>query len=121
MSTELEAVGAEREIPDAEQFTKDLQALLEKRPELSNREGAEPFPQEVLTAYMGGEDLTVAYLDYEAKQSAAEQAALREHNRILRQNQSAAMKAPVKGVSGGGEDLSAREEQWLKGFDDREW
>ena len=108
------------EAPDAARFTEDLKNLLSKRPGLAARGEGEPFPQEVLTAYMAGEDLTVAYLDYEAKKAAAERAALVEHNRILRQNQSAAAKAPVKGVSGSG-DLSAREDQYLAGFDDNDW
>ena len=83
------------------------------------KDGA-PFPDEVLQAYMEGENLTVAYMEYEMKQAAAERAGLQEQNRVLQQNQKSAARAPVKGVSGGGE-TGGKEDFTLAGFDDPDW
>ena len=62
----------------------------------------------------------ITYLDYESKQSAAEKQALEKQNRIFRQNQESANRAPVKGVSGSG-GISSKEDPWLAGFDDPYW
>ena len=103
--------------PTPEQFNQDLQMLLARRPELRNQTH---FPEEVLQAYAQGEDLTVAYLDYESRKATAEKAALESQNRIYKQNQESASKAPVKGVSGSG-TTGAKEDPWLAGFDDADW
>lgn len=105
-------------MPTPEQFNLELQSLLARRPELL--ESGKPFPEEVLKAFMAGENLTVAYLDYESKQSAAERQELEKQNRIFRQNQESANRAPVKGVSGSG-GISSKEDPWLVGFDDPYW
>ena len=104
--------------PSPEQFNLDLQKLLARRPGIL--ESGKPFPEEVLTAYMKGENLTVAYLDYESKQSAAEKQELEKQNRIFRQNQESAQRAPVKGVSGSG-GITSKEDPWLAGIDDTDW
>lgn len=104
--------------PSQEQFAKDLRALLDRRPELVGK--TDKFPEEVLQAYIGGENLTVAYLDYEAKQAAAEKKALEETNRVLKHNQESARRAPVKGVSSSG-GTGGKEDPWLSGFDDNYW
>lgn len=104
--------------PTPEQFNLELQNLLARRPELL--ESGKPFPEEVLKAFMAGENLTVAYLDYESKQSAAERQELEKQNRIFRQNQESAKRAPVRGVSGSG-GISSKEDPWLVGFDDPYW
>ena len=104
--------------PTPEQFNLELQNLLARRPELL--ESGKPFPEEVLKAFMDGENLTVAYLDYESKQSAAERQELEKQNRIFRQNQESAKRAPVRGVSGSG-GISSKEDPWLVGFDDPYW
>lgn len=103
--------------PSAEQFSKDLQQLIAKRPELRSMQ---EFPEEVLAAYAQGENLTVAYLDYESRKTAAEMQALANQNKIFKQNQESANKAPVKGVTGSG-GTDAKEDIWLKGFDDNYW
>lgn len=104
--------------PTPEQFNMDLQKLLALRPGVL--ESGAPFPEEVLQAYMAGENLTVAYLDYESKQSAAERQELEKQNRIFRQNQESAQRAPVKGVSGSG-GITSKEDPWLAGIDDTYW
>ena len=104
--------------PSPEQFNLDLQKLLARRPGIL--ESGNPFPDEVLSAYMKGENLTVAYLDYESKQSAAERQELEKQNRIFRQNQESAQRAPVKGVSGSG-GIASKEDPWLAGIDDTYW
>lgn len=104
--------------PSPEQFNLDLQKLLARRPGIL--ESGKPFPEEVLSAYMKGENLTVAYLDYESKQSAAERQELEKQNRIFRQNQESAQRAPVKGVSGSG-GITSKEDPWLAGIDDTYW
>lgn len=108
----------EADAPSSEQFARDLQSLMEKRPDLGA--SGHPFPEEVLAAYMRGENLTVAYLDYEAKQTAAEKQALEKQNRIFRQNQESAARGPVKGISGSG-DPGGKEDPWTAGFDERYW
>lgn len=105
-------------IPSPEQFNRDLQKLTQLRPDIL--ESGEPFPDSVLTAYMQGENLTVAYLDYESKQTAAEKQALEKQNRIFRQNQESANRAPVKGVAGSG-GIDSKQDPWLAGFDDPYW
>ena len=109
--------GAQSGIPTPEQFNQDLQLLLARRPELRDQTH---FPDEVLQAYAQGENLTVAYLDYESRKAAAEKAELENQNRIYKQNQESASKAPVRGVAGSGAS-AAREDQWLAGFDDEYW
>ena len=105
-------------MPSAEQFQKDLQVLVQKRPNLVS--DGKPFPEEVLQAYMAGENLTVAYLEYEMKQSAAERAGLQKQNAVLKQNQKSAARAPVKGVTGSG-DTGGKEDFTFAGFDDPDW
>lgn len=109
--------GTQSDVPTPEQFNQDLQMLLARRPELRQQTH---FPDEVLQAYAQGEDLTVAYLDYESRKSAAEKAELENQNRIFKQNQESANKAPVRGVSGSG-TTGAKEDPWLAGFDDESW
>lgn len=95
-----------------------MQALLKRRPELVSK--TDKFPEEVLQAYIGGENLTVAYLDYEAKQAAAEKKALEEANRVLQRNQESARRAPVKGVASSG-GTGGKEDPMLAGFDETYW
>ena len=104
--------------PSPEQFSQDLQNLLARRPDLGAN--GEPFPDEVIQAYMRGEDLTVAYLDYEAKHTAAEREELEKQNRIYKQNQESAARAPVKGVKGSG-STGGQEDIWTAGFADPTW
>jgi hypothetical protein len=105
--------------PTSEQFLQDLQELTARRPGIKGT--TDPFPQEVMEAYMRGENLTTAYLEYEANQAAKELAELRRQTQILQQNQASAQKAPIKtGVSASGPD-QAQEDPMLQGFDDPYW
>lgn len=107
-----------QEPPTPEQFNLDLHKLLSLRPEIL--ESGKPFPDEVLNAYMKGENLTVAYLDYESKQTAAEKQTLEKQNRIFQQNQESAKRAPVRGVAGSG-GIDSKQDPWLAGIDDPYW
>lgn len=103
--------------PSKEQFTEDLKALLRKRPELEQNGAL--LPESVLQAYMQGENLLAAYLEYEGAENSRELAKLRKQNRIYAQNQSAAEQAPIKkGVSGGSVQ---GEDPMLAGFDEPYW
>jgi hypothetical protein len=123
--TEVQSPSAEEETADAvqlpttEQFSADLQTLFQKRPEL--RSAQSPFPEQVLKAYMAGENLTAAYLEYEAQQNAQELETLRQQNRVYQQNEAAAQKAPIKkGVSASG-GTQQKEDPMLAGFDEPYW
>jgi hypothetical protein len=112
---------AEEEIhiapPSQEQFSKDLKVLLQKRPELEQT--GRLLPESVLKAYLQGENLLAAYLEYEGEQNSRELTELRRQNQIYQQNQSAAELAPIrKGVSGGGVQ---GEDPMLAGFDEPYW
>jgi hypothetical protein len=103
--------------PSQEQFAQDLKALMRKRPQLEKN--GTLLPEEVLRAYMQGENLLAAYLEYEAAENSRELTELRRQNQIYQQNQSAAEQAPIKkGVSGGGVQ---GEDPMLAGFDEPYW
>jgi len=115
-------------VPSPEQFSKDLQELLELKPELKNP--GTQFPDEVLQAYMGGANLKDAYFRWETTSTAAKNAELEERNaelakqlKILQQNQASAQRAPVRGVSSGGGAASGQqaEDPYTAGFDDDYW
>lgn len=116
--TEQEPATEGGNVPTPEQFSQDLHPLLAMRPELKRSDT--PFPDEVLKAYMQGENLTVAYLDYESRQAAAQKEALLQRNRMLEQSERVRGQAPVTGVSGGG-GTGGQEDPWLSGFDDPYW
>jgi hypothetical protein len=90
---------------------------MRKRPQLEKN--GTLLPEEVLRAYMQGENLLAAYLEYEAAENSRELTELRRQNQIYQQNQSAAEQAPIKkGVSGGGVQ---GEDPMLAGFDEPYW
>jgi hypothetical protein len=103
--------------PSQEQFAQDLKALMRKRPQLEKN--GTLLPEEVLRAYLQGENLVAAYLEYEGAENSRELQELRRQNQIYQQNQSAAEQAPIrKGVSGGGVQ---GEDPMLAGFDEPYW
>jgi hypothetical protein len=75
-------------------------------------------PDEVAKAVAKGAPLLVAYLAYREKQSAKTAANLKQENKVLKQNAASAAKAPVRGVTGGGE-VSAKPKKNIfeSGFD----
>ena len=82
----------------------------------------EPLPQEVIDANKSGVRLLVAYERYLNKAALkARDEALKELA-ILKQNQEAAAKAPVSGVTGKAVATKTQEEDpYLKGFDSDDW
>lgn len=59
------------------------------------------MPDEVAHLAAQGESLLTAYAVWQGRQAQKAADSLREENRVLKQNASAAARAPVKGVSGG--------------------
>ena len=104
--------------PPFEQFSADLERLLQVRPDIQSKD----FPEEVMSTYIhNGGDLLSAYAAYEAKQTTAENAELKRQNAILQQNQSSASRAPLRsGVSTNGASVSA-EDPWVAGFNSKRW
>lgn len=79
-------------------------------------------PDEVALAVSKGVPLLSAYLAYREKQSAKTAAALKKENALLKQNAAAAEKAPVKGVTGGGDPRPKKKDPFEEGFDSAfEW
>ena len=74
-------------------------------------------------AIQTGKPLVQAYADWKARTASAEASRANRENKILRQNQAAAARAPVKKTTGGGKTDNSPEDPFLKGFndDDRSW
>ena len=53
--------------------------------------------------------------------SRAETRKLQRENQVLRQNAAAAMRAPVRGVGGGGDTKQEPDDPFLMGFNDEKW
>ena len=79
------------------------------------------MPDEVARAIAKGEPLLNAYLAYRDKQSTKAAAELRKENNILKQNAASAARAPVTGVSGGGDSTPKKSDYFISGFDDDPW
>lgn len=99
--------------PAARDFAAEIRELWAMRPELKGT----TIPSEVAAAAASGQNLTLAYLNYEAKQSKSEADKLRRENDVYKQNAAAAAKAPVKGVTGGGATDTQPKDPFLEGFD----
>lgn len=80
--------------------------------------GLKEIPDEVARAAAQGVPLLSAYLAYRDKQSRETAAALKRENAVLKQNAAAAAKAPVKGVTGGGDAKPPKVDPFIKGFDE---
>ena len=78
------------------------------------------MPDEVANLAAEGESLLAAYALWQGRQAEKEVRSLREENRVLRQNVSAAARAPVKGVMGGGA-ARGRSSDFERGFESVEW
>ncbi len=101
---------------DSPSASRDLAAevreLWSMRPDLKGT----TIPNEVAAAAAQGQNLVMAYLNYENKQARAAAENLRKENEIYKQNAAAAAKAPVRGVSHGGKTNTEPEDPFLKGF-----
>ena len=69
---------------------------------------------------IGNNNLLMAYVAYRGKQSEKAAASLKKENAVLKQNAAAAAKAPVKGVTGGG-NATEKRDPWLDAFDKDYW
>ena len=98
-------------------FRGEAETFFEKHP---GYYGAQ-VPQQVLQAWLGGAGLGEAFAQYETGRSRAETQRLQRENQVLRQNAAAAMRAPVRGVGGGGDTAQEPEDPFLKGFNDERW
>ena len=67
-----------------------------------------------------GESLLTAYAVWQGREAEKRAQSLREENRVLRQNASAAARAPVKGV-GGGAASRGRSSDFERGFESVAW
>ena len=74
------------------------------------------FPDEVAMDAAAGVGLLQAYLNYRERQSVREAEELRQENAVLRQNADAANRAPVRGVTGGGDTASRPRGAFLQGL-----
>ena len=63
----------------------------------------------------------LAFAEYERGKSRAETRKLQRENQVLRQNAAAAMRAPVRGVGGGGDTKQEPDDPFLMGFNDEKW
>lgn len=99
--------------PPARDFASEVKELWAMRPDLKGT----TIPSEVAKAAAEGQNLSLAYFAYEAKQAKATAEQLRQENNTYKQNAATAAKAPVKGVSGGGATDTQPEDPLLKGFD----
>lgn len=93
----------------------ELRELWEAYPEQRGKD----LPLEVVRAGAQGTRLTQAFAQFESRQTRAENARLREENRVLRQNAAAAARAPVRGTAGGAADGPG--DPFLDGFDADSW
>ena len=100
-------------IPEARDFAAEVQALWSMRPDLKGTK----IPSEVAAAAANGQNLSLAYFAYEAKQAKASAETLRKENEIFKQNAAAAAKAPVKGTAGGGTTDTKAKDPFEEGFD----
>lgn len=99
--------------PEARDFASEIKELWGLRPELKGT----TIPSEVAAAAARGQNLTLAFLNYESKQNKATADRLRRENDVYKQNAAAAAKAPVKGVTGGGATDTQPKDPFLEGFD----
>jgi len=77
-------------------------------------------PDEVARAYSQGVPLLTAYLAYRDKQSSKAAGALKKENAVLKQNANSAAKAPIRGVSGGGQ-AQTKVDPMVAAFDADAW
>lgn len=98
--------------PAARNFHAEVEQLKALYPDFKE------VPNEVAKAVSKGAPLLVAYLAYREKQSAKTAATLKQENKVLKQNAASAAKAPVRGVTGGGDTATKpKKDIFETGFD----
>lgn len=79
-------------------------------------------PEEVSTAALAeNKPLVQAYAEWRARTASAKATRTERENKILKQNQAAAARAPVRNVTGGGKTDSTASDAFLQGFNDDSW
>lgn len=97
-------------------FRQETNELLKKFPEICGCS----LPEQVVLAAMEGKSLLRAYEDYKTEQVREENARLQKELAVLRQNRTAAKRAPVKAASGGESVQNRAEDDFLRGFNEDE-
>ena len=101
------------EPPKARDYAAEVSELLRAHPELRGK----PLPDDVTRmAVDEGVPLPEAYRSYAEKETKAELERLREENRVYRQNEEAARRAPVQPVADSGVQEKAKD-PFLAGFE----
>lgn len=94
-------------------FADQAKELLREFPKLQGTK----LPDEVIRAAASGENtLLQAYRAHKEKLDAAETKRIKRENQILKQNAASAVRAPVSGVSRGGDTKVTPEDDFLRGF-----
>lgn len=108
---------AAEDTPKQRDFSAEVKALLEIRPEL--QKPGTKLPEEVTKECVeSGKPLSVVYLEWERKQEKARYDALLKENKKLKQNAEAASRAPVRGVSkGAAVENKTEDDPFIRGFD----
>lgn len=97
--------------PTVRNFASEVEQLKALYPDIKE------IPDEVAKAASKGIPVLTAFLAYRDKQSAKTAAALRAENTVLKQNAASAAKAPVKGVTGGGNPPTKKSSPFEDAFD----
>ena len=105
---------------DDRDYSGEVRKLLEYCPEMKGRQ----IPDEVVADFTMGKDLVQAYREYERrsyiKQYGENTKASRERE-AMRQNAQTSLKAPVRGVYGGGATDTSPSDDFLAGFNADNW
>ena len=95
---ETAAAEAAPEAQEARDYAAEVRQLQRLYPELRE------IPEEVAQLAAEGESMLTAYAVYQGRKAQQEAQALRAENKVLRQNASAAKRAPVRGLGGAGKE-----------------
>lgn len=93
-------------------FDREIRELIEAFPELRGKS----LPNEVVMAALDGVSLIDAYEAYRNEKLPAEHESREKDQGVERQNENAAVRAPVRGVSGGAAVRAMGEDDFLRGF-----
>lgn len=100
-------------------FKQEVADLFAAHPEARGTQLDQSIIDEVIN---NGKPLVQAYAEWAAKKAEAEARTAKSENKILKQNQAAAARAPVTKVTGGGRTDTSPEDDFLRGFNaDSEW
>ena len=100
------------ESPAERDFDREIRELIEAYPELSGKS----LPDEVVMAALDGVSLLEAYEAYQNDRLPAKNDRREKDLGVERQNENAAVRAPVRGVSGGAAVYARGEDDFLRGF-----